>query len=109
MNSREMLEQLEALAQKMSIKVRYEKCKSRGGLCRIKGEPMMIIRKDLTVPDKADLLSLLLCRFPLEDYYLIPEVRKALERATSRIAKDEPGLLEESSDLEEELADMNGS
>ncbi len=105
MNSREMLEQLEALAQRMSIKVRYEKCKSRGGLCRIKGEQMIIIRKDLTVQDKADLFSRLLCRFPLEDYYLIPEVRKILEQAASSIGKDGSDVLEEFDELEEEFAD----
>lgn len=102
MNSREILEQLEALAQRMSIKVRYEKCRSRGGLCRFKGEQMIILRKDLTVPDKADLLSRLLSRFPLEDYYLMPEVRKVLEQAAS---SKESELLDESGDLEEELAD----
>jgi hypothetical protein len=102
MNSQEMLEQLEALAQKMSIKVRYEKCKSRGGLCRLEQEQVLIVRKGLSVPEKVDVLSYGLCRFPLEDYYLMPEVRKLLEDALSSLKYKEMELQEVSDDLEEE-------
>ncbi len=105
MNSQEILEQLEALAQKMSIKVRYEKCKSRGGLCRLKQDQVLIVRRGLTVPEKVDVLALALCRFPLEDYYLMPEVRKLLEGAASSLKDGEMELQEDIDDLEEELAD----
>jgi hypothetical protein len=105
MNSQEMLEQLEALAQKMSIKVRYEKCKSRGGLCRLEQEQVLIVRKGLSVPEKVDVLSYGLCKFPLEDYYLMPEVRKLLEEASSSLKDKEMELQGVSDDLEEEFAD----
>lgn len=106
MNSQEMLEQLEALAQRMSIKTRYEKCRSRGGLCRVKGEPMIIVRKTLTVPEKVDLLSRSLCRFPMEDYYMTPEVRKFLEETASGIGNPEARDREPEDDLEGEFADL---
>ncbi len=80
MNAQEMLEQLEMLAQKLSIKVRYERCKSRGGICRVKDELMIIIRKTLTIPEKVEILGRSLSGLPLEDTYLIPEIREFLEK-----------------------------
>jgi hypothetical protein len=106
MNSQEMLEQLEALAQRMSIKVRYEKCKSRGGLCRVKGEQMIIVRKNLTVPEKVDILSHAVCKLPLEDYYMMPEVRKVLEDTAYHLDKANDAVQDNSMDLEDELADL---
>lgn len=102
MNSQEMLEQLEGLAERMSIRVRYEKCRSRGGLCRVKQEQIIIVRKDLTVPEKVEIFSRALCRFPLEDYYLMPEVRSYLEKAASSVMDQEADLLDGSGSLEEE-------
>ncbi len=79
MNAQEMLEQLEMLAQKLSIQVRYERCNSRGGICRVKEDRMIIIRKTLTVPEKAEILGRALSGLSLEETYLVPEVRQFLE------------------------------
>ena len=79
MNAQEMLEQLELLAQKLSIQVRYERCKSRGGICRVKEERLIIVRKTLMVPEKLEILGRALAGLPLEETYLVPEVREFLE------------------------------
>lgn len=79
MNALEMLEQLEMLARKLLIQVRYERCKSRGGICRVEEERMIIIRKTLTVPERVEILGRSLAGLPLEETYLVPEVRELLE------------------------------
>ncbi len=89
MDASEILEQLEALAEHHKIKVRYEKCKSRGGLCRVNDEQMIIVRRSLTVPEKVDVLSQALAALPLDDVYLKPEVRRLLEEAALRLRGDE--------------------
>ncbi len=89
MNAQEMLEQLEMLARKMLIQVRYERCKSRGGICRVKEERMIIIRKTLTVPEKLEILGRSLAGLPLEETYLIPEVREFLESFEAK-GREEP-------------------
>jgi hypothetical protein len=89
MDASEILEQLETLAEHHRIKVRYEKCKSRGGLCRVNDEQMLIVRRSLTVPEKVDVLSQALAALPLDDVYLKPEVRRLLEEAALRLRGDE--------------------
>lgn len=89
MDSGEILEQLEALAEHHAIKVRYEKCKSRGGLCRVNNEQMIIIRNSLTIPEKVDVLSHALAALPTDNVYLKPEVRRLLEAAAVQSRRDE--------------------
>ncbi|MDX1763426.1 MAG: hypothetical protein R3231_03825 [bacterium] len=80
MDTQEMLEELESVAEGLGIKVRYEKCKSRGGLCRVRNEPMIIVRKTLSVPERLEIVAQALGQFPMEATYLKPEVRDYLER-----------------------------
>jgi hypothetical protein len=105
MDSQEMLEELEALAEKLAIKVRYEKCRSRGGLCRVNNEPMIIVRKTLTVPERMEILAGALCDFPLDDTYLKPELRSYLEEVAA--SREESGMKGEQvpSDSRESVAD----
>lgn len=79
MDPQDMLEELEAVAEGLGIKVRYEKCKSRGGLCRVRNVPMIIVRKTLTVPERLEIVAEALGQFPMESTYLKPEVRNYLE------------------------------
>lgn len=84
METQEMLEELESVAEGLGIKVRYEKCKSRGGLCRIRNEPMIIVRKTLTMPERLEIVAEALGQFPMESTYLKPEVRSYLEGLVPR-------------------------
>ena len=104
MNAQETLEQLEALARGLSIPVRYEKCRSRGGLCRLRGEPLVIVRRSLTVPEKVEVLARALCRLPREDVYLVPEVRRLLDRTAARLAAETPEEAPAEADLQDEMA-----
>ena len=64
----------------MEITVSYEKgIEGPGGFCRVKGQKMILVNRDLTLQDKIDLLAETLLQFPLDEVYIIPEVREYLE------------------------------
>ncbi len=79
-----LLDQLEALAHKLGIKVRYEivnleESSSAGGLCRLKGEYVLIIHALATVKEKIEIMVGVLTRFPLGDIYIRPVIRELLD------------------------------
>ena len=70
-----LLNQLEDLADKLGIKVRYEnlnleESSSAGGLCRLKGDYLLIIQAQASVKEKMQVLIEVLKRFPLGDLYI---------------------------------------
>ena len=78
-----LLDQLEDLANRLGIKVRYEnvnleESSSVGGLCRLKGEYVLIIHAQAPVKEKIDVLTEVLKRFPLGDIYIRPVIRELL-------------------------------
>jgi len=77
------LDQLEDLANRLGIKVRYEnvnleESSSVGGLCRLKGEYVLIIHAQAPVKEKIEVLTEVLKRFPLGDIYIRPVIRELL-------------------------------
>jgi hypothetical protein len=79
-----LLDQLEALANKLGIKVRYEnvnldESSSAGGLCRLKGEYVLIINALAPVKEKIEVMAEVLTRFPLGDIYIRPVIRRLLD------------------------------
>ena len=78
-----LLDQLEDLANRLGIKVRYEnvnleESSSVGGLCRLKGEYVLIIHAQAPVKEKIEVLTEVLKRFPLGDIYIRPVIRELL-------------------------------
>jgi hypothetical protein len=78
-----LLDQLEDLANKLGIKVRYEsvtleESSSAGGLCRLRGEYVLIIHARAPVKEKIQVLTEVLKRFPLGDTYIRPVIRELL-------------------------------
>ena len=77
---RVMLERLEEVATRLGIIVSYEKgIEGLGGLCRVKEQDMVLINKDLTTNDQISVLAEALTQFPLDEIYILPEVREFLE------------------------------
>jgi hypothetical protein len=77
------LDQLEELADKLGIKVRYEnvtleESSSAGGLCRWKGEYVLIIHAQAPLKEKIQVLTEVLKRFPLGNIYIRPVIRELL-------------------------------
>ncbi|RPH85824.1 MAG: hypothetical protein EHM75_09280 [Desulfobacteraceae bacterium] len=78
-----LLNQLEELANKLGVKVRYEnitleESSSTGGLCRLKGEYVLIIHSQAPVKEKIQVIAKVVKRFPLGDIYIRPVLRELL-------------------------------
>ncbi len=75
----DVLSELEKLALRLGITVRFEpfnaKAAAKGGLCRLRGEPLIVIDVTLPVMDKIGILSQALSAFDLEAIYVPPVVR----------------------------------
>ena len=85
MDDHAALSQLEGLAYMLGISVRYERIAEEdvvnaGGLCRLKGECVIIVTSRAAVKDKIQTLAKALKNFDLHDVYVRPAVRELLER-----------------------------
>lgn len=94
MDEQLMLEQLEALAEGLEIEVRYEILRketrfSPGGLCRIRGLPVIIINRKAALRDKVAVLAAAIKRFDLGAVYLRPGLRAFLETVAPGRTVDE--------------------
>jgi hypothetical protein len=79
-----LLGQLEELARSLGIEIRYEILKreglsSAGGLCRLKGQYLLIIHSKAPVPEKIEGLARAVKRFDLAQLYLRPGLREFLD------------------------------
>ncbi|MBW1944253.1 MAG: hypothetical protein JRJ51_15660 [Deltaproteobacteria bacterium] len=80
-----LLVQLEELAQALDVEVRYEPMRREGptfpgGLCRLKGQYVLIIDSKATPEDKIQALAKAANRFDLSQVYLRPGVREFLDK-----------------------------
>ena len=73
---------LEALAARLGIPVRYETMdrtvsqgRSSGGLCRLRGQPIILVDESLGPRDRIAVLAQALGSFDLDGVYLPPLVR----------------------------------
>jgi len=79
-----MLEQLETLAKGLEVEVRYETLRREtrfnpGGLCRIRGLPVVIVNRKAPLRDQLEVLAGAIKRFDLGSVYLRPGLREFLE------------------------------
>jgi hypothetical protein len=84
-----LLGQLEELARSLAIEVRYEPMKREGafgtgGLCKLRGQYLLIIHSKASIPDKIDALASALKRFDLSQVYLRPGLREFLDGFTEQ-------------------------
>ncbi len=84
MDENALLRQLEELAESLKVQVRYESFKgegsfSTGGLCKLKGEYLLIINSKASVREKAEAIAGALKGFDLSQVYLRPGLREFLD------------------------------
>ena len=94
MNETIILQNLEAIAEKLDIKVNYENLRkrhvfSKGGFCRLKEDKIVIIDTTLNLSEKIDVLADALSQLDLEDIYMPPVVRKILDRKSTKNTSDD--------------------
>ncbi len=81
-----MLSQLEALAYRLNIDVRYELFaqeieESKGGLLRLNDRYLIILNKRLPLKEQVDTLLKAIARFDIQGHYVRPALRELLEKA----------------------------
>ncbi len=84
MDDTAILGHLEALAHALGIPIRYERMEGEtafpsGGLCRIRGNHVIIVNKRTTDGEKVRTIADALRRFDLSRVYLKPVLRDLLE------------------------------
>ncbi|MCD6097286.1 hypothetical protein J7K18_00190 [bacterium] len=76
-----LLRELEELAAKLGIRVRYERLVGTpGGYCVVKGDSVIIIDKRANPATKIKILSMELAKLDLSSVYIVPYVRELLEK-----------------------------
>ncbi|MFC1531929.1 hypothetical protein ACFL7M_00970 [Thermodesulfobacteriota bacterium] len=88
LNEESILGQLEELADSLGIKLRYEQIKkegtfSSGGLCKVKGEDILIINSKAGMETKIEILAKAVISFDLSQIYIRPALREFLLKDTS--------------------------
>jgi hypothetical protein len=85
---------LEQAAHQLGIKVRYETMTGEtlgaGGLCKMRGEWMVIMDRRATFSDRAALLMESLAGFDTDSIFLPPEIREAVVRRRAAQVTKEP-------------------
>jgi len=79
----DLLKQLEELAERMSIAVRYENIAGKdspgsGGLCRIEGRYVLLVQARAPLSEKIRVVAKALRRFDLSEIYVKPVLRDLL-------------------------------
>lgn len=69
-----LLLELEELAQKAGIKVRYEKTEARGGMCTFQGNPLIIIDRKAADDYKIAVIAENIKKMDLRDIYISPKM-----------------------------------
>ena len=83
-----ILGELEELAESIGLQIRHEHIKSDddlpnvpGGICRLKGDRVVILNSKATTRDRIRALAEALRHFDLEGIYIRPAVRRLLDKA----------------------------
>jgi hypothetical protein len=90
-----VLHELEALAARIGLVVRAEPFGSgllsgRGGLCWVRGRPLVVMDASLPVEDRIAVLARALARFDLDAVYVPPLVRARIESLGARLPRPKP-------------------
>ena len=76
---KELSAKLDIIVAEQNMRVTGVNAKS--GLCIVKDQKMFIMDKHLTVREKLETLTKCLRNLPLDDIYIMPAIRKHLERS----------------------------
>lgn len=86
MQSRQVLEYLEGLAERLGVEIVYqtlgdEELSVKGGLCKINSTFKIFIDRSKSVEDQINIVAQCLSSFDTEEVYLFPYIREVLEKA----------------------------
>ena len=87
MTQEQILKELESLADRSGITVRYEKGDFEGGFCVLKAERLIVVNKKLAAAKKASVLAQGVAEIGIENRYLKPAIREFIEEELARIVR----------------------
>lgn len=87
MTSEDIIKELEELASRNGIAIRYEKGDFDGGFCVLKAERLLMVNKKLSPARRASVLAQGIAEVGIEEIYLKPAVRAYIEDELSRAAR----------------------
>ena len=95
MDEKTTLEQLEELAERFGIEIRYdaidldeESIYVTGGLCELRGVSLIIINSRLTMKERIRTLAKALRHFDLDQVYIRPAIRELLDEVSAPQPED---------------------
>lgn len=81
MTDTQLLQELEGLAERLEVDVSNAALDGLpGGLCRHKGKWRLILDHRLSLTERVDAFLKALGRIPLEEVFVLPEVRERIDR-----------------------------
>ena len=87
MTAEQMIKELEGLAQKSGIQVRFEKGDFEGGFCVLKSERIIVVNRRIPAARKATVLALGMAEIGVDEMYLKPAVREFIEDELAKTRK----------------------
>ncbi len=96
MSPGEALRELERLARRMGIDVRFDAfdddTKGHGGLCTVRGKPQIVVNEAAPVLDQVAVLETALSRLDLDEVFAPPLLRARVERRRAERLALRPAL-----------------
>ncbi|MBU0509317.1 hypothetical protein KKH27_10820 [bacterium] len=83
-----LVQHLADAARKLGLTVRTEEGNFQGGQCQVDDERLVILNRRMTMDERAELLAAVLATEPLDDVYLLPEVRGYIEKFASSASEE---------------------
>jgi hypothetical protein len=92
-----LLRHLEDLAARLELEIRYEDLRDdevpiHSGGCRLSGRTLVLIDVHLPPLERSRILARELCRYDLEDLYLLPRIREFIQLQGSPREKNLPQI-----------------
>ncbi|OGU29413.1 MAG: hypothetical protein A2X67_10255 [Ignavibacteria bacterium GWA2_55_11] len=87
MSPEQLLRELEELASRSGIGIRFEKGDFDGGYCILKEERLIVVNKKLAPARKASVVAQAIAEVGVDEVYLKPAVREFIEDELSKAAK----------------------
>jgi hypothetical protein len=90
MQSSQVLEYLEDLAERLGVEILYQKLGEeefsvRGGLCKVNGTFKIFIDRSKSLDDQINIVAQGLSAFNTDEVYLFPYIREVLDKARRHI------------------------
>ena len=84
MNLPQIIRELQEAVGQIGLRVRVERGRFRGGRCQVNGEDLIVLNKRHPPEQQFAVLARALRETPMENLYVKPAVRRALEEAWDR-------------------------